>query len=89
MKRSEYEAAAVEFRARLNAEAAKPSGEQTWPELDDWLSVPGTVTCTTPNCAVFAEPCSVTLHENGDGIYRAQCGGCGTSLDPVLTLEDD
>lgn len=89
MKRSEYEAAAVEFRARLNAEGAKPPAEQVWPEYEDWLSAPGTSTCTTPHCEVFGKSFPVTLHENADGVYRAQCGRCGASIEPVLILEDD
>ncbi|MFG2022683.1 hypothetical protein [Streptomyces sp. NPDC048825] len=82
MKRSEYEALAAPFRERLLA------GD--WPDnTADWLSVQGISTCTTPPCEVFDQPFPVTLHENADGIYRVQCGRCGTSIVPVLNLEDD
>jgi hypothetical protein len=89
MKRSEYEKAAQEFRSRLLAEAQKPQEEQEWPDYDDWLSVPGVSTCTTPTCRAFAQHLPVTLHENADGIHRGQCGECHRSTIVRPVLEDD
>ncbi|MET9350170.1 hypothetical protein [Streptomyces termitum] len=80
MKRSEYEALALEFRVRLAA------GD--FPEGDEWLSVPGTSTCTTPNCHAFGVTCAVRFHENADGVYRGICGPCGQPTEVKLTLED-
>jgi len=76
MNRAEYEKKATEFRASLLAESKKPMDEQQWPDIEGWLSTPGTSTCTTPTCRAFDQPCPVVLHENADGIYRGQCGVC-------------
>lgn len=89
MKRSEYEPKAEEFRAFLMAEGEKPRDEQVWPEFEEWLSIPGTSTCTTPSCPAFNVADPVVLHENADGIYRGQCGACGNPTQPVPTFEDD
>jgi len=89
MRRSEYLRAAREFRSHLAVESMKPEGEQVWPEMEDWLSVPGTSTCTTPSCEAFGEPFPVTLYENMDGIHRGQCGVCLQPTVPVPVLEDD
>ena len=91
MKRSEYEALAIPFRARLQAESLKPQGEQNWPEPEEWLSVAGTNTCTTPldGCSVSGQTFPVILHENGDGIFRGQCGVCGTSIVPVPAFDGE
>lgn len=89
MKRSEYEVKAQAFRALLGAEAAKPQNEQNWPEYDEWLAVPGTNTCTTPNCVVFGREFPVLLHENADGIFRGMCGQCGTETTPVPIFEEE
>jgi hypothetical protein len=90
VKRSEYEAMAEEFRAAMLAESEKPRDEQVWPNhTDEWLSVGGTATCDTPNCANYGVGFPVLLHENADGIYRVVCGECGASITPVLDLEDD
>ena len=88
MKRAEYEAKATAFRALLNEIASRPQNEQDWPDFPDWLSVPGTSTCTTPTCVVFGQPFRVTLHENADGIFRGMCGQCGNPITPVPDLED-
>jgi len=89
MKRSEYETKAAEFRSLLLAEAEKPQDEQVWPEPDEWLSVQGTSTCTTPTCRLFGYPVAVTLYENADSIYRGQCGICKEPTDARPALEDD
>lgn len=91
MKRSEYEAKAIEFRALLEEISQKPRDEQEWPELEDWLSIPGTNTCTTPAdvCSVSGQAFPVVLHENADGIFRGQCGVCGASITPVPVFEED
>lgn len=89
MKRSEYEAKATEFHALLDSIAALPVDQQVWPEYEDWLSIPGTNTCTTPSCAVFGQAFPVTLHENADGVFRGQCGRCGTSITPVPMFEEE
>lgn len=88
MKRSEYETQTAAFRARLAAEAAKPKDDQVWPDLQDWLVVPGTSTCTTPTCEAFNISFPVGFHENGDGVYRGQCGPCGQPTETALTLEE-
>lgn len=89
MKRSEYEAKAKEFHALLDSIAALPVDQQVWPEYEDWLSIPGTSTCTTPTCAVFGIADRVTLHENADSVFRASCGVCGTSITPVPVFEEE
>lgn len=91
MKRSEYEVQAPAFRALLLAEAEKPAATQLFPDFEDWLTLPGTSTCTTPpsDCPVSGQPFPVTLHENADGVFRGQCGQCGNSITPVPTFEDD
>lgn len=89
MKRAEYEAKAPAFRALLMAESEKPTTEQLFPEYEDWLSLPGTNTCTTPNCVAFGISFPVTLHENADGVFRGECGNCGQPITPVPTFEDD
>ncbi|ULR51014.1 hypothetical protein [Streptomyces deccanensis] len=89
MKRSEYEALAAEFRSTLEAISQKPRDEQVWPEYEDWLSIPGTSTCTTPTCRAFGIPDPVTLHENADGIFRGQCGLCQEPITPVPVFEED
>lgn len=91
MKRSEYEPKAEAFRALIIAESQKPQAEQLFPDFEDWLSIPGTSTCTTPadECPASGKPFPVVLHENADGIYRGQCGLCGNPTDPVPTFEDD
>jgi hypothetical protein len=89
MRRSEYQKRAKAFRARLQAEAKKTADQRVWPDMEDWLSTPGTSTCTTPTCPVFGQSFPVTLYENADGIYRGQCGRCKQSITPVPVLEDD
>lgn len=89
MKRSEYEKAAPAFRALLNAEALKPQAEQQWPEMDEWLSVPGEQACTTPGCVAFGRVYQVTLHENADGVFRGQCGPCGQPITPTPVFEEE
>ncbi|QEQ93606.1 hypothetical protein SEA_ZUKO_28 [Streptomyces phage Zuko] len=90
MKRAEYEARAVEFRARLE-EISKLPDPKPWPEHDEWLSVPGISTCTTPpdKCSVSNRPFPVLLHENGDGVFRGVCGVCGAAITPVPIFDDD
>lgn len=88
MKRSEYTPKAQAFRARLMAEGAKAQAEQVWPEVDEWLSVQGTATCTTPSCVVFGQAFPVTLYENADGVYRGSCGQCGQETQVTPTLEE-
>lgn len=90
MKRSEYEAAAEEWRAFLNAEAEKPKDEQAFPDDPaEWLSVMAHATCATPTCVNYGQTFHVELHENADGIYRVMCGQCGEAITPILDLEDD
>ena len=89
MKRSEYEALAVPFRAMLMAEGQKPQAEQRWPEISEWLSIPGTSTCTTPTCRVFGVSFPGTLHENADGVFRGICGQCNQPITPVPVFEED
>ena len=89
MKRGEYRKKSASFRARLLAEAKKPRDKQEWPDMDEWLSVPGTSTCTTPACRAFNQPLPVTLYENADGIHRGQCGVCLEPTVPVPVLEED
>lgn len=89
MKRSEYEPKAEAFRALLMAEGEKPRDQQVWPEYEDWLSIPGTSTCTTPTCPAFDVADPVVLHENADGVFRGMCGQCGNQITPVPTFEDD
>lgn len=89
MKRSEYEPKAAEFRTMLMAEAAKPSDQQVWPDPEEWLSIEGVSTCTTPTCAVFGVPFPVVLHENADGVYRGMCGECQQPITPVPIFEED
>ncbi len=91
MKRAEYEAKATEFRAALEEISQKPQHEQEWPEHDEWLSIQGVAVCTTPpdQCSVSGQEFSVLLHENGDGVFRGQCGVCGASNTPVPVFEED
>lgn len=89
MKRAEYEAKATEFRALLEEISLKPADQREWPEHDEWLSIPGTSTCTTPTCAAFGIACPVKLHENGDGVFRGVCGVCDAPTDPVPIFEED
>ncbi|QWT29812.1 hypothetical protein PP631_gp031 [Streptomyces phage KimJongPhill] len=89
MKRAEYEAKAIEFRALLEEISQRPEEEREWPEHDEWLSIPGTSTCTTPTCAAFGIASPVKLHENGDGVFRAVCGLCDTPTNPVPIFEED
>ncbi len=91
MKRAEYEARAVEFRARLEEISQRPAEEREWPELDEWLSIQGTSTCTTPpgDCLAGGVTFPVLLHENADGVFRGQCGVCGASITPVPIFEED
>lgn len=89
MKRTEYETKAVAFRALLEEISQKPLEEREWPEIGEWLSVPGTSTCTTPTCVVFGQAFPVLLHENADGVFRGVCGQCHESITPVPTFEDD
>lgn len=89
MKRSEYEAAAEQWRSFLNAEAEKPKAEQSFPEDPaEWLSVMAYATCATPNCVNYGQTFHVKLDENADGVYRVMCGQCGQSITPVLDLEE-
>lgn len=91
MKRSEYEAKAVEFRAKLEAISQLPPDEREWPEHNEWLSVPGVSVCTTPpaQCSVSGKEFPVLLHENGDGIFRGVCGVCGAEITPTPIFEED
>lgn len=88
MKRSEYMIKAAKFRALLWQESTKPQHQQEWPSIEDWLSVGGYATCTTPNCEVRGQTFPVTLQENADGIHRVICGRCGSPIIPVLDLEE-
>lgn len=89
MKRSEYEKKAPAFRALLEAESLKPMAEQQWPELDEWLSVPGEQACTTPTCLAFGRVYQVTLHENADGVFRGECGLCRVAITPTPVFEEE
>lgn len=73
----------------LIAEAQKPMGTQEWPELDQWLSIEGISTCTTPSCVVRGVPFPVVLHENADGVFRGQCGECQQPIIPVPVFEEE
>jgi hypothetical protein len=89
MKRSEYETRATEFRAMLMSEGEKPQTEQTWPEVDEWLQVQGTSTCTTPPCVVVGWHFPVTLYENADGVFRGSCGKCGNATVVTPAFKED
>lgn len=89
MKREEYELRAAEFRALLIEESKKPYEDQEWPEADQWLTIPGHQTCTTPSCVAFDVRYDLVLHENADGVFRGVCGACGHEMTPVPTFEDE
>jgi hypothetical protein len=89
MKRSEYEIQAPAFRESLLAQASKPQSEQKWPPVDEWLTVEGTSTCTTPNCVAVGVAFPVTLHENADGVFRGQCGNCNQPIIPEPMFEEE
>lgn len=91
MKRAEYETKAVAFRALLEEISQRPVDQREWPEIHEWLSIPGTSTCTTPpsECSVSGQTFPVLLHENADGVFRGVCGTCNNPITPVPTFEDD
>lgn len=88
MKRSVYEVEAPKFRALLEEISQMPE-PRPWPEHDEWLSLAGTNTCTTPDCQVFGQALPVKLHENGDGVFRGQCGVCGNAITPVPVFDEE
>jgi hypothetical protein len=88
MKRSEYEPLAKEFRAELERISHLPE-PRPWPEHDEWLQIAGIATCTTPNCVAFGVGFPVLLHENGDGVYRGQCGVCDQPNTPVPVFDEE
>lgn len=88
MKRSEYEEKAKAFRALLEVESQKDQPDWDQFEGDNWLSVGGTATCTTPACPAFGVPCPQIFHENADGIHRGICGHCNQPTEIRLNLEE-
>jgi hypothetical protein len=90
MKRSEYEPLAKAFRAELERISQLPE-PRPWPEHDEWLSIPGKTVCTAPSkfCSVSGQEFPVLLHENGDGVFRGQCGVCGAPTTPVPVFDEE
>src|SRR3546814_12280046 len=86
---SEYETKATKFRARLVSEAQKPETDRVWPDISEWLSVPGVALCTTPACVVRGQHFPVTLYENADGVFRGVCGKCNQPTTVIPALEED
>lgn len=90
MKKADYERRAARFRGELAEQAARPRGEQQFPEdVSAWPSVAVVAECRTPGCPVAGRRFEVELHENADGIYRAVCGRCGQPHTHLVPQYDD
>src|SRR3546814_11361854 len=89
MRRSEYETKATKFRARLVSEAQKPETDRVWPDISEWLSVPGVALCTTPASVVRGQHFPVTLYENSVGLFGRVCGKCNQPTTVITALAED